>query len=123
METAELLQLSEKAIARLLNRRTLNGRDGESARRRAIPRWPFAGTVELWIPGTEVVEELILATCDNMGLGGMAIRCDEPLMPGTEYAVAIHHPEVSFQGRAVVCHCRNIDDGFYVGLEFIFDKK
>ncbi len=121
METAELVQLSEKAITRLLNRRTLRGRDTESAGRRVIPRWPFAGTVELWIPGNEDVEELILASADNMGLGGMAVRCDEPLMPGTEYAIAIHQPEVSFQGRAVVCHCRNIEDGFYIGLEFIFE--
>jgi hypothetical protein len=39
-----------------------------------------------------------------------------------ELAIAIHEPEVSFHGRAAVRHCTEVEDGYYVGMQFLFGR-
>ena len=88
-----------------------------------MPRWPFPGTVELWIPEGDGTERYELATSLNLSLVGVGIRCDESLESGVELAIAIHEPEVSFHGRAVVRHCTEMESDFLVGLEFLFSDS
>jgi len=123
MQTAEVTVLTERALAKLLaDRQGAHANHSRKCRRKAV-RWPFPGTVQLWIPDDEFGESLILATSLNLSVEGLAIRCQDPMEPGTEVTLAVHEPEVSFQGRAVVRHCTENDDGLYcIGMSFIFDK-
>jgi hypothetical protein len=58
----------------------------------------------------------------NLSLGGVGLRCDEPLSPGLELAIAVHEPEVSLHGRAVVRHCTGMRGDYLIGVEFLYDR-
>lgn len=120
--TTDICPLTEAAITALLKSRQVaepaSGPDG----RRHAARWPFPGTVELWIPDENGVEWHRLATTLNMSVEGTGIRCDESLPIGLELALAMHEPEMSLHGRAVVRHCTDIGGEYLVGLQFLFDK-
>lgn len=122
MATSEILPLTTQAIATLLKQR----RAGEALKgggdRRRMPRWPFPGTAELWIPGENGVEYHVVATSLNLSVSGIGVRCDEALKPGLELSVAIHEPEASFHGRAVVRHCTAIENEYLMGLEFLTEQ-
>lgn len=122
MDATEIVPLTREGLAALLARREASGQDEGFNGRRRYPRWPFPGTVELWIPDDTGGEGYALATCENLGLGGVGIRCPEPLKPGLELAIAIHQPERSFHGRARVRHCTQFPQGYYCGLEFAFES-
>ena len=123
MNATEICPLTEEAVARLLAGRELITPDVEGNGRRKTPRWPFPGTVELWIPEGGRHERHVLATSLNLGLHGVGIRCDEPLSAGLELAIAIHEPEVSLHGRAVVRHCTEIENDYLIGLQFRLDAE
>jgi hypothetical protein len=120
METTEILPLTEEAVAGLLSDRNARLPDTKGKARRMVTRWPFPGTVELWIPDADGIERYSLATSLNLSLGGVGIRCDEDLQVGLELALAVHEPEVSFHGRGVVRHCTDMGGEFLVGLQFVF---
>ncbi len=120
METAEICPLARNALARLLADRNAAAPDKNGKRRRKVSRWPFPGTVELWIPDEMGLERYTLATSLDLSLDGVGIRCDEPLSAGLELAIAIHEPEVTFHGRAVVRHCTEVEDEYLIGLQFLF---
>lgn len=122
MTVSEFQPLTRGAIAKLIRGRSLEGADTTGHRRRQMPRWPFSGQVEMWLPDGDGGESLLLASCENLSAGGVGVRCDEPMALGLEIPIAVHQPEASFHGRAVVRHCTNLREGFYVGLEFIFGK-
>lgn len=123
METTEICRLTEAAVAKVLVGRGVAAPHMRAKGRRSLPRWPFLGTAELWIPEGDDTERYELATSLNLSLVGVGIRCDEPLEPGVELSVAIHEPEVSFHGRAVVRHCTEMEGDFLVGLEFLFSDS
>ncbi|HNQ21610.1 MAG TPA: PilZ domain-containing protein [Phycisphaerae bacterium] len=119
MNAQEIVPLTQAAVATLLaERQACPPAKGKRPARRRHPRWPFAGTIELWYTDSTGGKCYDLATCENLSLGGVGIRADEPLDPGTEIAVAIHQPERSFYGHATVRHCTPAAAGFYCGLEF-----
>ena len=120
METAEICKLTQAAVARLLEDRA--GLKLSSREKRRTPRWPFPGTVELWIPDEDGTERYTLATSLDLSINGAGIRADEPLEPGLELPVAFHEPEVSFHGRAIVRHCTRVEEDYVIGLQFVFDK-
>ncbi len=119
--TSEIQALSRAAVTRLLEERDPMLRDIHGPRRRQVVRWPFPGTVELWIPQKNGAEDYLLGTSLNLSLDGCGIRCDEKLPEGLKVSIAIHEPEVSFHGRAVVRHCTRIEGDYLIGLEFVFD--
>ena len=121
METLEICRLTEEAVAKVLADRGPHVSQTKPQGRRRTPRWPFPGTVELWIPEADDRERYTLATSLNLSPRGMGIRCEEPLPPGLELAIAIHEPEMSLCGRAVVRHCTEIEGDYLIGLQFIFD--
>jgi len=122
MTVSEFQPLTRAAIAKLIRGRSLHGADKSGHRRRQVPRWPFSGQVEMWLPDDDGGESLSLASCENLSAGGVGVRCDEPMEPGLEIPIAVHQPEASFHGWAVVRHCTKLPEGFYTGLEFIFGK-
>ena len=124
MDIAEVCALTEKSIGELLAKRQSWASRADASGRRRTMRWPFPGTVELWIPDGNGGERYNLATSINLSMDGIGIRADEELRPGLQLAVAIHEPEMSFHGQAVVRHCTETDDdSFILGLQFLYDKN
>ena len=124
MDTAEICALTEKAVGELLSKRQSWASRADANGRRRVLRWPFPGTVELWIPDENGGERYALATSINLSVDGIGVRADEELPPGLQLAVAIHEPEMSFHGKAFVRHCTETDTGsFILGLQFLYDKN
>lgn len=123
MDATEFCALTEEAVAELLADRAGAPSDAPPKERRAAPRWPFPGTAELWVPDETGEAVLQLATCLNLSRHGIGIKADFELPPGLELTLAIHQPEVSFHGRGRVRHCNEIEAGYYIGLEFLFDTE
>ncbi len=121
MEITEICPLTEEAVAKLLAGRNTRQPDTRGKARRKVTRWPFPGTVELWIPDEQGRERYALATSLNLSLGGVGIRCDEALSLGLELALAVHEPEVSFHGRGIVRHCTDMGGEFLIGLQFVYE--
>jgi hypothetical protein len=53
-------------------------------------------------------------------VGGLAIRTRRPIPTDTRISLAIHEPELSCYGHAVVRHCTRATVGYLIGAEFIF---
>ncbi len=123
MDAMEIYRLTEKAIDRLLAEQQQDGNATPANCRRAAKRWPFPGTVEMWLPDENGVEQIALGSCVNLSREGLAMLYEEALPLGLEMAMAVHQPAASLHGRAVVRHCSAKDDGFYIGIEFLFDKS
>lgn len=121
-EALEFCALTQRSISDLLERRTTEAsRNGGACRRRA-QRWPFPGTVELWLPDGRGGERYALATSTNLSHEGIGIQAEEGIDPGTPVQIAIHEPELTFHGRAIVRHCTACDNGEYLmGMQFVFE--
>ncbi len=118
--TDEIRPLTEKAVTTLLKKRQEEAY-GKGNCRREVARWPFPGTVELWVAAESGVEDHQLGTCEDLSVQGAGLRSDIALDVGLEMGIAIHEPEVSFHGRAVVRHCTETEEGYFtVGVEFLF---
>lgn len=122
LETLEILPLTRASIASFLEGRELFTPDDHAAARRRVPRWPFPGTVELWIPDGDGGERYELASCMNLSVDGLGFLADEKLPLGMQLGIAFHQPEVSFHGRAVVRHVASHEKGFFLGVQFLFDQ-
>ena len=119
--SAEICPLTQDAIAKVLASRHAQGSAAKTRNRRRAVRWIFPSTVELWVPDADGTEHYALATSINLSTTGIGIRSDEELRPGLELGIAIHEPEMSFHGRAIVRHCTDTGHNFYiVGLQFVF---
>ena len=59
----------------------------------------------------------------NLSLHGLGMMSDIELPVGLAFTLAVHQPEASFQGRAVVRHCTEVEGHYYIGLQFIFDES
>ena len=121
MNALEIVPLTREAVAALLAERAARPRDAQRPGRRKYPRWPFAGTIEMWYTDPAGRACYNFATCENLSLGGVGIRSEEAFNPATEIAVAVHQPERTFYGRATVCHCTAVPGGYHCGLEFVCD--
>ena len=117
MKSTEFCPLSENNVAEVLASR--NVKPSAVGDRRKSARWPFPGTAELWVPRDDGTEDYVLATSLDLSSDGVGIRCETPLEPGLELAVALHEPEKTFHGRARVRHCTEIDDEYLIGIQFI----
>ena len=122
MDATEIKPLTEEAVARILADREAQIPGNVENGRRKAPRWPFPGTVEMWLPDDTGAEQLALATCLNLSRYGLGMLNEEPLGIGLEFALAVHQPEASLHGRAIVRHCTETEAGYYVGVEFLFDQ-
>ena len=120
METTEIVPLSVQALEGMLrDREEAESLEGRTDQRKA-PRWPFQGTVELWMGDPDTCDDYALATCENLSVSGVGIRFDDAIAPQTELTIAVHQPEMSLHGQARVRHCTKLMDDYYIGLEFLF---
>lgn len=122
MDASEIQPLTRNNVGRLLMTRAGAEPTSHAQGKRRAPRWPFPGTVEFWLPDGRGGERHEFATSLNLSLDGMGVSFEEPLNDGQELAVAIHEPEASFHGRAVVRHCTKSGDGlYYLGMQFVYE--
>ncbi|MGD8454535.1 MAG: PilZ domain-containing protein [Phycisphaerae bacterium] len=122
MDAEQIVKLCPQAIQELLDSR---GRGDKSQAepatgKRRAERWPFPGTVELWLPDECYGERHLLATLHNLSNNGLAMRTRRPIGSDTKISFAIHEPELSVYGHAVVRHCTRAHVGYLIGIEFIF---
>lgn len=123
MDADSIVKLTPDAIRELLESRDVNCKAQGGPGRRTQERWPFAGTVEVWLPEGSYGERHILATLHNLSFGGLAMRTRRPIPADTKITLAIHEPELSCYGAAVVRHCTSASVGYLVGVEFDFERE
>lgn len=119
MQNGEIVKLTRKRVGDILksrrNAQPLASRNTAEDRRQH-PRWPFKGAVELWPDGTD--GRTLHATCMNISESGIGLRCDEQLQMGDSMEVAVHIPEMTLCGQAIVRYCAEANDEYIVGMEF-----
>jgi hypothetical protein len=120
MDAEKIVKLTPAVINELLAARQVNTIDKEpSAENRRAERWPFPGTVEVWLPEGSYGEGHLLATMHNLSAEGMAMRTRRPIPVGTRVSIAVHQPLMSCYGNAIVRHCTPASIGYLVGAEFV----
>lgn len=123
MDADNIVRLSPETIRRLLETRATGAQKKQPPGKRGRERWPFPGTVEVWLPEQCYGERHFLATLHNLSVGGLAMRTRRPVPTHSRLAFALHQPELSCYGEAIVRHCTQAAFGYLIGLEFIFDDN
>ena len=123
MDAERIVKLSSEAIQELLDSQQIKAEPKQPPGKRSVERWPFPGTVEVWLPDTCYGEQHILATLHNLGSAGLAMRARRPIPTDTKISLAIHLPALSCYGHAWVRHCTRAQVGYLVGVEFILNLE
>lgn len=125
MDAEKIVKISRDVIRDLLASDSLSIRTlpKDKPGKRREERWPFPGTVEVWLPHEVYGERHILATLHNLSTGGLAMRTRRPIPTDTRVSIALHEPLLSCYGHAIVRHCTRAAVGYLVGLEFIYDAE
>jgi hypothetical protein len=121
MDADKITRLTPESIRELLAG-AVKGEAKLAAGNRKEERWPFPGTVEVWLPESCYGERHILATLHNLSPNGLAMRTRRPVASGTRIELAIHLPTLSAVGDAIVRHCTSAPVGYLVGVEFVFNE-
>ena len=121
MNVSEICELTVQSISALLAQRHQPAANGKGCRRDGMRR-AFPSTVELWVPDANGHEQYMLATSLNLGDRGIGVCSDVELEPGLRVGIAIHEPEATLHGQAIVRHCSPTRHGFRVGFEFVFPE-
>lgn len=123
MDADKILKLSPAVLSELLEKRQVSTMTKlPAAQRRGDERWPFPGTVEVWLPDECYGERHLLATLHNLSQSGLAMRTRRVVPTDTRISLAIHQPEMSCYGDALVRHCTRAPVGYLVGVEFLFNS-
>jgi hypothetical protein len=120
MDAEKIVKISAETIRELIDAQGIASIPKDSPGKRREERWPFPGTVEVWLPEECYGERHVLATLHNLSPNGLGMRCRRPVPVDTKVAIAIHQPELSCYGHAVVRHCTRAHVGYMVGMEFVF---
>ncbi len=123
MDAERIIKLSPAAIEELLASHHVKCESKQPPGQRRSERWPFPGAVEVWLPDDCYGERHILATMHNLSLNGLAMRTRRPVPPDTRISLAIHEPELSCYGHAVIRHCTRAAVGYLIGVEFVFQDE
>jgi hypothetical protein len=123
MDAEKIVKLTPESIRELIDSQRVQTIPKTAAGQRREERWPFPGTVELWLPDGCYGDRHVLATLHNLSPNGLAMRSRRPLDRDTRISLAIHQPEMSCYGHAIVRHCTRAQAGYLVGLEFSFDAE
>ena len=121
MDADEIILLTTKTIDSMVSAHRTSDGPPDQPGKRGSTRWPFPGTTQLWLAEEGGAERLVIGTCCNLSGGGLGIRTDEPLPVGVTAPIAIHLPQATYQGKAIVRHCTEKGKGYYAGLEFQLD--
>jgi hypothetical protein len=122
MDAERIVKLTPEAVRELVDSQTVAAIAKAGPGLRREERWPFPGTVEVWLPEDCYGERHMLATLHNLSHNGLGMRCRRPVPVDTRISVAIHQPELSCYGQAVVRHCTQAHVGYLIGMEFIFPE-
>ncbi|MBN2447617.1 MAG: PilZ domain-containing protein [Phycisphaerae bacterium] len=121
MDAEKIVRLSPDVIGELLDsQRTKAIKKEPEHEQRNADRWPFPGTVEVWLPPECYGDRHVLATLHNLSRDGLAMRLRCPLPVGGKISLALHQPELSCYGHAIVRHCTQAAIGYLVGVEFCY---
>jgi hypothetical protein len=120
MDAEKIVRLTPEAIQQLLDAQGVKAESKEPLGRRQHERWPFPGTVEVWLPDGCHGERHVLATLHNLNRAGLAMRTRRPIPTDTRISIALHEPELSCYGHAIVRHCTRALVGYLVGVEFYY---
>lgn len=120
MDAKEIVSLTPGAVDEMLESSGLSVEKEEPGSKRRARRWPFAGTVEVWLPEDAYGERYFLATLHNLSRGGLAMRAQRAVHSGTRIQIAVHQPDLSACGSAIVRHCTRNPSGYLIGVEFAF---
>jgi hypothetical protein len=120
MDAEEIVKLSPDAIRELIDSRRIDAVPKQNEGLRCEERWPFPGTVEIWLPEGCYGERHLLATLHNLSPHGLAMRSRRPVSKDTRVSLAIHQPALSCYGYGVVRHCTRAHVGYLIGVEFTF---
>lgn len=122
MDAEKIVKLSPEAIRELIEAQRVEAHDKQPPGKRAEDRWPFPGTVEIWLPDECYGEQHILATLHNLSPNGLAMRTRRPIPNQTKISMALHQPALSCYGHAIVRHCTRASIGYLIGVEFIYGE-
>ncbi|HMQ14707.1 MAG TPA: PilZ domain-containing protein [Phycisphaerae bacterium] len=120
MDAERIVKLSPEAVSSLVKQCGVHSHANQPPGQRREDRWPFPGTVEVWLPDECYGERHLLATLHNLSPNGLAMRTRRPVPTDTRLSLAIHQPELSCYGHAVVRHCTRAPVGYLIGVEFTF---
>ena len=123
MDAEEIVKLTPDTIRALVDSQRVHIIAKCDAGQRTEERWPFPGTIEVWLPENSYGERHILATLHNLSLHGLAMRSRRPIAQDTLISLAIHQPALSCYGNAVVRHCTRAHVGYLIGVEFVFRSE
>ncbi|HOB73210.1 MAG TPA: PilZ domain-containing protein [Phycisphaerae bacterium] len=123
METEEIVKLSREAVINLIKTRrsTVHIEPFAGPERRRSPRWPFPGQVEVRVADDEQCPPGFF-DCRDLSETGMGMCGDHHYPVGTVIELALHVPELTLYGRAVVRYCMQTSRGHMMGVEFLFDE-
>jgi hypothetical protein len=120
MDAERIVKMDPDVVRELLDSQNVKAEAKRGAGKRLVERWPFPGTVEVWLPEDCYGERHVLATLHNLSAHGLAMRTRRPVPTGTRVALAVHQPELSCYGHALVRHCTQAAVGYLVGVEFFY---
>ena len=120
MDAENIVKLTPAAIQNLIDAQGAKAASKWSGSARREERWPFPGTVEVWLPDGCYGERHVLATLHNLSPHGLAMRARRPIDKDTKISFALHQPTLSCYGNGVVRHCTRAHVGYLIGVEFSF---
>ena len=122
MDAEKIVKLTPAVIRELLDANRINVHSKHPPGKRRQERWPFPGTVEVWLPDECYGERHLLTTLHNLSLIGLAMRSRRPIPTETRISLALHQPELSCYGHAIVRHCTCASVGYLIGVEFHYEQ-
>ena len=123
MDAERIVKLTPEAIHELMGAQNVKAESKQAVERRQEERWPFPGTVEVWLPDDCYGERHVLATLHNLSSTGLAMRTRRPIPTDTRISLALHEPALSCYGNAIVRHCTRATVGYLVGVEFFYEPE
>lgn len=123
MDAERIVKLTPETIREMIDSQHVEAISKVPHSNRREERWPFPGTVEVWLPKECYGEQHLLATLHNLSLNGLGMRCRRPVPVDTKVSVAVHQPDMSCYGHAVIRHCTQAHVGYLIGMEFIFHNE
>ncbi len=120
MDAEKIVELTPDVVRGLIDSQNVAATSKNPSGKRCEERWPFPGTVEVWLPEDAYGERHVLTTLHNLSPCGLAMRSRRPISADTQISLAIHLPELSSYGHAIVRHCTRAHVGYLVGVEFMY---
>ena len=119
VEDKEFVALNAETIQTLLESGRQQQADRRNRERRREKRWPFPGTVQLWVRNPAGEEFEIHATCQNLNEAGLGLICEQGFEVGMIVPIAIHQPDATYHGTGVIRHCTPSDGAYFLGVELV----